>query len=155
MCGIAGLFGPAAAGSPDEMEHIIRRMGLALRHRGPDDDGMWLDTEAAVALGHRRRSIIDVSPEGSQPMVSACGRYVLTYHGENYNFQQMRAQLAHTGHSFRGHSDTEVLLAAVVAWGLEEAIARSNGMIAFALWNRQRRVLSLARDRSEASLLRA
>lgn len=147
MCGIVGLFGPAAAGASEDVEHIARRMACALRHRGPDDDGLWLDAEAAVALGHRRLAIIDVSPEGRQPMASACGRYVLSYNGEIYNYADLRAQLERAGHRFRGHSDTEILLGAIAEWGLDAAIAQSNGMFALALWDRRERVLSLARDR--------
>jgi asparagine synthase (glutamine-hydrolysing) len=123
-------------------------MAATLAHRGPDDADLWIDPDAGLALGHRRLSIIDLSAAGRQPMVSACGRYVITYNGEIYNFRTLRAELEQQGHTFRGHSDTEVLLAALVAWGVAEALGRLNGMFAFALWDRQRRRLTLARDRA-------
>src|SRR5579885_823118 len=103
-------------------------MAHALAHRGPDDAGAWVDAAAGVALGHRRLAIIDLSPEGHQPMLSADGRYVVVFNGEIYNYRALRQELAARGHRFRGHSDTEVLLAAVSQWGLEGALARFNGM---------------------------
>jgi asparagine synthase (glutamine-hydrolysing) len=118
-----------------------------LIHRGPDDSGSWIDPEAGIALGHRRLAIVDLSPEGHQPMVSADGRYVVAFNGEIYNFLELRSQLKAFGHHFRGHSDTEVMLASFSQWGLDEAIERFNGMFAFALWDRQERVLHLGRDR--------
>jgi asparagine synthase (glutamine-hydrolysing) len=118
-----------------------------LAHRGPDDSGLWIDAEVGLALGHRRLSILDLSAAGGQPMASACGRYVIVYNGEIYNFRELRQRLEHHGQTFRGHSDTEVLLAALVYWGVAETLPRLNGMFAFALWNRERRSLTLARDR--------
>jgi len=95
-------------------------MSDCLAHRGPDDSGTWADAEVGVALGHRRLAIIDLSPEGHQPMVSACGRYVIIYNGEIYNFRAIRKELERIGSapSWRGHSDTEVMLAAISHWGL-------------------------------------
>jgi asparagine synthase (glutamine-hydrolysing) len=122
-------------------------MGDALSHRGPDGAGTWVDPKVAVALGHRRLAIIDLSREGHQPMLSATGRYVVTYNGEIYNFRSIGRELADLGWRFRGHSDTEVLLAAVEQWGFEAALAKLAGMFAFALWDREARVLHLARDR--------
>jgi asparagine synthase (glutamine-hydrolysing) len=116
-------------------------------HRGPDDAGVWSDAEAGVALGHRRLSIIDLSPLGHQPMLSACGRFVLSYNGEIYNFPALRSELEQAGDFFRGHSDTEVLLAAFARWGIVETCRRINGMFAFALWDRRQRELTLCRDR--------
>jgi asparagine synthase (glutamine-hydrolysing) len=125
-------------------------MASALAHRGPDDQGVWSDPECGVALAHRRLSIIDLSPHGHQPMVSGSGRYVITYNGEIYNFQALRREIeGRTGGAagWRGHSDTEVMLAAFDMWGFAEALPRFDGMFAFALWDRQERVLHLARDR--------
>ncbi|MCO6441860.1 MAG: asparagine synthase (glutamine-hydrolyzing) [Nitrococcus mobilis] len=123
------------------------RMAAALTHRGPDDAGLWEDATADMALSHRRLSIIDLSPEGHQPMASPCGRYVIVFNGEIYNFRALRRELAKLGCLFRGHSDTEVLLAAIVQWGLDNALRRLNGMFAFALWDRRMHCLHLARDR--------
>lgn len=122
-------------------------MAAALRHRGPDDEGFWLDPEAAVALCHRRLSIIELSPLGAQPMRSASGRFTITFNGEIYNFRALRAELAGRGARFRGGSDTEVLLAAIETWGLVRALERSRGMFAFGLWDAAERTLWLARDR--------
>jgi asparagine synthase (glutamine-hydrolysing) len=122
-------------------------MSDTLRHRGPDDGGEWADAAAGIALGHRRLSIIDLSPQGRQPMQSASGRYVITFNGEIYNFKALRRELESLGHSFQGHSDTEVILAAVSQWGLKDALSRFNGMFAFGLWDREERLLHLVRDR--------
>ena len=115
--------------------------------RGPDDSGEWADPEAGIALGHRRLAIIDLSPGGRQPMVSAAGALVIAYNGEIYNFRELRAELESAGVSFRGESDTEVLLEACAAWGIERALGRCIGMFAIALWDRVSRRLHLARDR--------
>jgi len=123
-------------------------MTATLVHRGPDDSDLWVDPDAGLALGHRRLSIIDLSAAGRQPMASACGRYLITYNGEIYNFPELRAQLEEHGHSFRGHSDTEVLLTALAEWGVSATLGRLNGMFAFALWDRRERSLTLARDRA-------
>lgn len=144
MCGIAGLIDTK---NPAGLEDRARAMADAIRHRGPDDGGVWADTAAGVAFSHRRLSIVDLSPEGHQPMMSADGRYVIVFNGEIYNFAEMRAELERSGTAFRGRSDTEVLLAALEAWGLETALRRANGMFAFALWDKVERTLTLARDR--------
>jgi len=146
MCGITGFLGfPAAASA----EHVLRAMAKAIAHRGPDDEGVWLDPENEIALGHRRLSILDLSPQGHQPMTSVDGRHVIVYNGEIYNFGDVRAELeaAGTAPSWRGHSDTEVILAAVSAWGVDQALRKFTGMFAIALWDRQEQVLLLARDR--------
>lgn len=119
----------------------------AVAHRGPDDSGAWLDGEAGVALGHRRLSILDLSALGHQPMRSDDGRYQMVFNGEIYNFADLRRDLEAQGHTFRGHSDTEVMLAAFVAWGIVPAVQRMAGMFAFALWDSRARLLHLVRDR--------
>ncbi|HEX6911939.1 MAG TPA: asparagine synthase (glutamine-hydrolyzing) [Longimicrobium sp.] len=149
MCGFAGFVALGRDRTEEWLTATVRGMAGALRHRGPDDAGEWTDPQAGVALGFRRLSIIDLSPAGHQPMVSASGRYVVTFNGEAYNFQAVRRELQQAGRApaFRGHSDTEVLLAAVEAWGLEAALTRLVGMFGFALWDRQQRRLHLVRDR--------
>lgn len=137
----------SAASQHLELESIAIAMHDAVAHRGPDDSGAWVDQAAGIALGQRRLSIVDLSPEGHQPMISADGRYVIVYNGEIYNFQELRAELGPLGHRFRGHSDTEVLLAAIGEWGLEAAIKRCVGMFAFGLWDRREATLHVGRDR--------
>jgi asparagine synthase (glutamine-hydrolysing) len=147
MCGIAGWVSRSQAVSSSTLLHTVSAMAEVLHHRGPDGRGTWCDEEAGVALGHTRLAVIDLSEAGKQPMRSRDGRYVLTYNGEIYNFRELRAQLETEGVHFRGHSDTEVLLEAIAAWGLEVTLARSNGMFAFALWDASERRITLARDR--------
>ena len=147
MCGIAGFLDASAASSAAEATARVEAMTRAIAHRGPDDSGTFVDAAAGIALGHRRLSIIDLSPLGHQPMTSADGRYVITYNGEVYNFAELRAELDALGHRFRGGSDTEVMLAAFVAWGVERATTRFVGMFAIGLWDRQARTLYLIRDR--------
>jgi len=118
-----------------------------LTHRGPDDEGVWVDEAAGVALGFRRLAILDLTPTGHQPMVSASGRFHLVFNGEIYNFRELQKQLEEHGHVFKGHSDTEVILAGFDHWGVQEAIARALGMFAMAVWDTTRRELSLVRDR--------
>jgi asparagine synthase (glutamine-hydrolysing) len=151
MCGIVGFLDcsrdQGGEQQPHEWEHIVTRMAATMHHRGPDDAGAWVDVERGIALGHRRLSIVDLSPEGHQPMVSANGRFVVVFNGEIYNFRALRQMLETEGVAFRGHSDTEVLLAAICRWGVEQALSRFVGMFSFALWDKQDRVLTLARDR--------
>lgn len=146
MCGIAGFL---EAPSGENLALSARAVAMAdtLRHRGPDDAGVWTDATAGIALAHRRLSIIDLSPEGHQPMVSACGRYVIAFNGEIYNFRDVRRELEGSGSRFRGGSDTEVIVEAVSAWGFSETLQKLAGMFAFAVWDRNERTLSLARDR--------
>lgn len=184
MCGIAGVVDRALTQDGARTQSLLRAMCDAIRHRGPDDSGVWKDDSAGIALGHRRLSILDLSPEGHQPMISASGRYVIAFNGEIYNFRELRAEIEKSHHSlllsegnksgphfsplpsggaevpkgegikaggggnrWRGHSDTEVMLAAFECWGVESALQRFAGMFAFALWDRRERVLYLARDR--------
>ncbi|MEO8378945.1 MAG: asparagine synthase (glutamine-hydrolyzing) [Acidobacteriota bacterium] len=149
MCGITGFWDPSFTGNSEDLTRIARRMAGAIAHRGPDDAGDWSDVGTGMAMGFRRLSVIDLSPEGHQPMTSASGRYVIAFNGEVYNFERLRRTLAEEGRSqdFRGHSDTEVLLAAIEAWGLEAAVQKFIGMFAIALWDRRERQLSLVRDR--------
>lgn len=146
MCGIAGTW----ASRPEDagvLRALGTAMGAAIAHRGPDDDGTWADADAGLVLSHRRLSILDLGPLGHQPMASADGRWQVAYNGEVYNHVVLRAELVALGHDFRGHSDTEVLVAAIAQWGVEDALARANGMFAFAAWDTRARELWLARDR--------
>ena len=145
MCGLSGVLN--FRGEAATLAAGITAMTAALHHRGPDAGGTWLDHEAGIALGHRRLSILDLSPLGAQPMHSKCGRYVIVFNGEIYNFADLRRDLEARGAVFAGHSDTEVLLEGFAAWGLEPTLARTNGMFAIALWDRAARRLMLARDR--------
>jgi asparagine synthase (glutamine-hydrolysing) len=147
MCGIAGFIGHD--GYPGDLSQVAKAMADAIAHRGPDDAGVWTDPAAGVALAHRRLSIIDLSPAGHQPMLSEQGRWVITFNGEIYNHAELRREIERSGHAppWRGHCDTEVLLAAIVAWGIRGALERSVGMFAFAAWDRNERTLVLARDR--------
>jgi len=147
VCGIAGFIDTGAGTGSDSLEAMVGKMADTLRHRGPDDSGVWVDSHVGVALGHRRLSIVDTSVEGRQPMVSACGRYVMACNGEIYNFIDLRKELEALGHGFRGHSDTEVALTAISQWGVESAVRRFIGMFAIALWDRKKRELVLVRDR--------
>ena len=148
MCGITGFLDLSAGRmSSAELIPTVTRMADAICHRGPDDLGVWADAEVGLALGFRRLAILDLSPTGHQPMLSADERYVMVYNGEVYNFAELREKLESLGHTFRGTSDTEVMLAAIVQWGLEAAVRRFNGMFAIALWDRRQKVLHLVRDR--------
>ncbi len=147
MCGIAGFLLPKPTEPAETLGAVTTAMTDAIAHRGPDDLGAWVDPLAGIALGHRRLSILDLSAAGHQPMIGADSRLVLSFNGEIYNFQELRSQLQALGHGFRGHSDTEVLLAGIRQWGVEETLKRCNGMLAFALWDAEQRTLTLARDR--------
>lgn len=147
MCGIVGLWDFSAGTTQAELARLAKAMADSLAHRGPDGDGVWTEPAAGVALGHRRLAIVDLSPTGRQPMVSAGGRYVVTYNGEIYNFRELRAELEALGVRFTGTSDTEVMLAAMEQWGPDAAVDRLVGMFAIALWDRRDRRLTLVRDR--------
>ncbi|WNC45872.1 asparagine synthase (glutamine-hydrolyzing) [Thermosynechococcus sp. GLH187] len=146
MCGLVGFLNAAFLG---DWAATIRKMNGTLSHRGPDDEGVWIDEAAGIALGHRRLAILDLSPAGHQPMASACGRYVLVFNGEIYNHLELRQELTALGAAppWRGHSDTETLLAAFSHWGVTTALEKLVGMFALALWDRKTRTLTLARDR--------
>ena len=147
MCGLTGFIDFARHTAEDVLRERAGAMSETLRHRGPDDDGVWVDADAGVAMGFRRLSIIDLSDMGHQPMVSSSGRYVIVFNGEVYNFRELRDALIPAGARFTGSSDTEVILEAIQAWGLEAAVRRFVGMFAIALWDREERTLHLVRDR--------
>lgn len=146
MCGVAGAWGLSHFA---RLRDCLPLMTRSIAHRGPDDEGVWSDETAGIALGHRRLAILDLSESGNQPMVSASGRWVIVFNGEIYNHESLRHALEEAGKApaWRGHSDTETLLAAIDAWGCIEAIQRCTGMFAIALWDRRTRELWLLRDR--------
>lgn len=146
MCGIVGILNPNAPG----LENTVVLMAAALSHRGPDDSGVWIDPHLSFAIGHRRLAIVDLSHAGHQPMHSASGRYLIAFNGEIYNHMKLRGELERTDlfrNPWRGHSDTETLLAAVEIWGPQSALQKCSGMFALALVDRQEQVVYLARDR--------
>jgi asparagine synthase (glutamine-hydrolysing) len=147
MCGFTGWLTGHQMLSASEQERTLGRMCDAIRHRGPDDAGYWLDLSSGIALGHRRLSIVDLSAAGHQPMVSSSGRFVIAFNGEIYNHSDLRTELNALAHDWRGHSDTETLLAGFDAWGVEATLHKCVGMFAIALWDREARTLTLARDR--------
>jgi asparagine synthase (glutamine-hydrolysing) len=146
MCGLTGFLSGTSLPEP---ESVLRGMADTIAHRGPDDAGIWMDNEAGVGLAHRRLSILDLSSAGHQPMISASGRYVMAYNGEVYNHADLRRDLetANAAPEWRGHSDTETLLAGFEAWGIAQTLGRATGMFAFAVWDRQSAMLTLGRDR--------
>lgn len=147
MCGFSGFLG---GGWPaDAATSWLHAMTDSIAHRGPDSDGHWLDVDASIALGHRRLSIVELSAAGTQPMASSSGRYVIAFNGEIYNHFDLRTELTDAGMapSWRGHSDTETLLAGFDAWGIRATVERTVGMFAFAVWCKQTRTLTLVRDR--------
>ncbi len=147
MCGIAGLWDQRAGLAPEALGEAARAMAETLRHRGPDAGAVWCDAAAGIAFGHRRLSIIDLSPAGAQPMVSSCGRVVISYNGEVYNANELRSELEAAGRRFRGHSDTEVIVEGCAVWGVEATVKRLIGMFAISLWDCRERTLYLVRDR--------
>ncbi|QHO72375.1 asparagine synthase (glutamine-hydrolyzing) [Bradyrhizobium sp. CCBAU 051011] len=146
MCGISGIWERSGC-SRQDLKRRASAMTQTLSHRGPDDSGVWLSEQASIAFGQRRLAIIDLSPLGHQPMVSANGQYAITFNGEIYNFRELRAELERCGVRFRGHSDTEVIVEGFAQWGVKSTIARLNGMFAIAAWDAAERQLFLARDR--------
>jgi asparagine synthase (glutamine-hydrolysing) len=147
MCGLAGFLGGSAANNDGGGAVLLHAMCSRIKLRGPDDEGIWSDVTNAVGLGHRRLSIVDLSDAGHQPMLSRRGRYVIAFNGEIYNHLDCRAALAMTDGGWRGHSDTETLLAGFETWGIQGTVERCIGMFAFAVWDKQTRTLTLGRDR--------
>jgi asparagine synthase (glutamine-hydrolysing) len=145
MCGFVGFLGGVFSEEQKGVESLLKRMADTITYRGPDDEGYWSDADQRIALGHRRLSILDLSPAGHQPMVSSSGRYVIAFNGEAYNHMALRQELGVT--SWRGHSDTETLLAGFDEWGIQGAIERVVGMFAFAVWDKTENTLTLGRDR--------
>lgn len=147
MCGIAGLVGGLTGFGNEQLVDLGRRVGGTLAHRGPDDQGVWVDAANKAILAHQRLAVVDLSAMGRQPMVSASGRWVIVYNGELYNTASLRERLGGRSDRFRGHSDTEVLLEAIAEWGVEQALCQVTGMFAFAAWDQDNQELWLARDR--------
>ena len=147
MCGLTGFFNSARNQSASEMLATVEVMAETLRLRGPDDRGSWCEASFGIALGFRRLSIVDLSPAGHQPMTSSTGQFVIVFNGEIYNHDELRRDLVARGHTFRGHSDTEVLIEGFAEWGIESTIGRAIGMFAIAVWDNHRRELTLIRDR--------
>lgn len=149
MCGIVGFWDTKHRNTQEQLLHTVTRMRDMIVHRGPDGAGNWVDATTGIAFGHRRLAIVDLTEHGHQPMSSASGRYVITYNGEVYNHQDIKQQLvaANYAPTWQGHSDTEVILAAFEAWGIEAALQKFVGMFAIALWDRQEKLLYLIRDR--------
>lgn len=147
MCGLAGAIETTRRSDAVLLDQRGRDMADCLRHRGPDDEGVWSDPEVGITLSHRRLSIIDLSPGGHQPMTSQSGRYVLVFNGEIYNYLELRADLLQRGVQLRSRSDTEVLLESLAARGLADTLRSARGMFALAVYDRQTRTLQLARDR--------
>ena len=147
MCGIAGFFNPSGFDGIEAKSNILK-MRNALRHRGPDDSGEWIDNKSGIALGHQRLSILDVSSAGHQPMESKTGRYVMVYNGEIYNHLEIRKDIdSLTSINWNGHSDTETLLASFDIIGFRKTLKKIVGAFSIALWDKERKVLLLARDR--------
>lgn len=147
MCGVIGLVCLSKSSSLDQRQQALEKMMNSLRHRGPDNSGRWHDADMPVSLGHTRLSIIDLSDNGHQPMISASGRYVISYNGEIYNAKELIQEMGNQAPAFKGRSDTEILLAALDVWGLSSTLQKINGMFAFALWDKESQNLSLIRDR--------
>ncbi len=148
MCCLAGLYLPQTGVPARDLQGRVRRMTDAIAHRGPDADGIWIDETEGLGLGHRRLSILDLSPAGAQPMHSYCGRYVIAFNGEIYNFEDLRREIEDRRGpvAWRGHSDTEILLELIADVGVEAAVRACDGMLAIAVWDRKERTLTLARD---------
>ena len=146
MCGIAGFWRPIGFQAEAALVSL-RQMTDALAHRGPDGEGQWVDADRGVALGHRRLSIVDLSPAGAQPMRSHSGRFTTVFNGEIYNYRALRTELLAVGCTFQGTSDTEVMLAGFDKWGVLKTLPKLAGMFAIAVWDAATDELYLIRDR--------
>jgi len=147
VCGIAGIFNRQGEMTELALEDNAQAMAEVQSHRGPDDSGVWVDAQSGIALSHQRLAIIDCSPLGHQPMASACGRYMIAYNGEIYNFRRIAEELSNSGITVKGGSDTAVLLAACATWGVGATVEKCIGMFAFALWDKKNKCVTLVRDR--------
>ena len=147
MCGLTGSLEFEPTTSAETLSSQIKAMTAKLHHRGPDSDGFWIDANSGIGLGFRRLAVIDLSSNGLQPMTSHNNRFVIAYNGEVYNFPELRRDLLEKGHKFDGQSDTEVILAAIVEWGVAKAVNQFIGMFAIALWDKVDRSLYLIKDR--------
>ena len=153
MCGLSGYFGGVSGLDSVAVDNLLAKMAEAIKHRGPNSAGYWSDIKHGIGLAHSRLAVVDISPAGKQPMFSPSGRYVIAFNGEIYNHLDLRASLKNAGTGvsasvmWRGHSDTETLLAGFDSWGIRGTIERCVGMFAFALWDQKERVLTLGRDR--------
>lgn len=149
MCGLAGFFRGASFATAEQVQQQLKQMTDAIKYRGPDSEGFWYEMDDKIALGHRRLAIHDLSEAGHQPMRSDCGRYIMVFNGEIYNHLEIRQDLENAGNdiNWHGHSDTETLLACFSVWGVEKTLQATVGMFAIALWDKQKKQLTLARDR--------
>lgn len=147
MCGLTGFWEFSSLNAAEKQKSFLKKMTSAITHRGPNSDGIWQDEAHNVNLGHRRLSIIDLTQAGHQPMISQNGQLTLIYNGEIYNHKDLQQELSQDGISFKGHSDTEILLEALAHWGIDKTLSKLIGMFAFALWDRKAKKMILARDR--------
>ena len=147
MCGFTGFYTLKAKRPRSELQSIAQGMSDAIAHRGPDHGDIWQDPDLPLVLAHRRLSIIDLSDDGAQPMASASDRFIIIYNGEIYNYLELQKDLETKGYRFKGHSDTEVILAGFETWGFEKTLQKLNGMFALAVWDRKSKILHFARDR--------
>jgi asparagine synthase (glutamine-hydrolysing) len=147
MCGIAGFIDFKKRLNEEQLREITQLMTDSLQHRGPDDEGIWVEPSKNITLGHRRLAILDLSPLGHQPYLSDDHNHILVYNGEIYNFKDIQQELRKNGISFKSQSDTEVLLKALIHWGIDKTLPKLNGMFAFAYYDKTRNNFYLVRDR--------
>ena len=147
MCGLTGFWDFSARFSNEQLNNIVTNMANSIIYRGPDDGGAWTLEKEGLAMGHRRLSILDLTLAGKQPMHSHTGRFIVVYNGEVYNAPVLQAELIKLGHTFNGHSDTEVIVQAFEEWGIEASCKKFIGMFAIAVWDNKLEELILIRDR--------